>query len=257
MGKFDGILICSDWDGTLHTENGVPQSNIEAINYFEEEGGLFTVCTGRHASHLARLISGFEINTYTISINGALILNQRDGEILHEGFFDDKSLPIVEKVLGMAKENYFSTVFYKLDGKPEIARIKKYEEYVKIFEQYPVYKFVYSGPLDSVLRVRDEVTDLGEYVLTRSWETGIELLHGFSTKGKGTLRVKEKTGCHLLVAVGNYENDIDMFGTADISYAVEGSCPDAIDAATYITAKVEDGAIAAVIKDIEERHLLP
>ena len=157
----------------------------------------------------------------------------------------------------MAEGEYYSTVFHKVDGNPRIARIKKYDEFVEIFKQYPVYKFVYSGPLDSVLRVRDEVTELGDYVLTRSWETGIELIHGLSTKGKGANRVKEKTGCHLLVAVGNYENDIDMFRSADVAYAVENSCPEAKAAATYITVDAEDGAIAAVIKDIESGFILP
>ena len=47
MGKFDGILLCSDWDGTLSDSGNIPKANIDAIRYFQREGGLFTFASGR------------------------------------------------------------------------------------------------------------------------------------------------------------------------------------------------------------------
>ena len=38
MGKFDGILICSDWDGTLFTGECVPEDSVRAIKYFQDNG---------------------------------------------------------------------------------------------------------------------------------------------------------------------------------------------------------------------------
>ena len=45
---FDGVLIASDLDGTLTTPTGeiLPQVR-DAIRYLIDNGGLFTVCTGR------------------------------------------------------------------------------------------------------------------------------------------------------------------------------------------------------------------
>ena len=41
MGLFDGYLICTDCDGTLTSEEKqISDKNIEAINYFQKEGGL-------------------------------------------------------------------------------------------------------------------------------------------------------------------------------------------------------------------------
>jgi HAD superfamily hydrolase (TIGR01484 family) len=256
MGKFDGILICSDWDGTLHTAKGVSENNIKAINYFQSEGGLFTVCTGRRSDHLNDLIRGFQINTYTISINGAQIIDQRSGHILYEGFFDKDAAPLAKKIFDLAEEEYFFTVFYKDHGEVVIKKIITYEEFTDIFNSYPVYKLVYSGTLASVLKAKKELINLGEYKFIRSWETGIELLRESNTKGKAAERLKRETGSRLLVAVGNYENDIDMFNSADLSYAVEGSCEEAIAAATKTTVSAEDGAISAVIFDIEN-NILP
>ena len=48
MGKFDGILICTDLDGTLiNSSEKVSKENLDAIEYFKANGGLFTFVTGR------------------------------------------------------------------------------------------------------------------------------------------------------------------------------------------------------------------
>ncbi|MBQ1272136.1 MAG: HAD hydrolase family protein, partial [Clostridia bacterium] len=51
MGRFDGILICSDVDGTLAEGKNIPEKNLEALRYFQSEGGLFTLATGRPAGY--------------------------------------------------------------------------------------------------------------------------------------------------------------------------------------------------------------
>ena len=48
MGKFDGVLLVSDFDDTLYgLDLRVCPRNIEALNYFIAQGGRFTVATGR------------------------------------------------------------------------------------------------------------------------------------------------------------------------------------------------------------------
>ena len=48
MKKFEGMLFCTDLDGTLYTgDKRVSKENLEAIEYFKSEGGLFTFITGR------------------------------------------------------------------------------------------------------------------------------------------------------------------------------------------------------------------
>ena len=48
MGKFDGMLICTDLDGTLLEKNrSISEENHNAIEYFKSEGGIFTFITGR------------------------------------------------------------------------------------------------------------------------------------------------------------------------------------------------------------------
>lgn len=73
MGKFSGILICSDFDGTLAVGRDISDENIKAIRYFQSEGGLFTVATGRYPSYIAEFEDKFVPNTHRICLNGALI----------------------------------------------------------------------------------------------------------------------------------------------------------------------------------------
>lgn len=48
MGKFDGILMCTDLDGTLlRNDKSISQENLAAMEYFKAEGGWFTFITGR------------------------------------------------------------------------------------------------------------------------------------------------------------------------------------------------------------------
>ena len=48
MGIFTDYLLVSDFDLTLtNAEDRVPEANLRALAYFMEQGGAFTVATGR------------------------------------------------------------------------------------------------------------------------------------------------------------------------------------------------------------------
>ena len=48
MGKFDGVLLVSDYDDTLYNHKlEVSEENRAAIESFIAQGGTFTVATGR------------------------------------------------------------------------------------------------------------------------------------------------------------------------------------------------------------------
>ena len=48
MGIYSDVLLTADYDRTLTApDSTIPQRNVEAIRYFMENGGAFTVNTGR------------------------------------------------------------------------------------------------------------------------------------------------------------------------------------------------------------------
>ena len=82
--RFDGLLLVSDIDGTLTELTEIPQANIRAIHEFIEQGGVFTLCTGRPRCALRPILRQLEVNAPVITINGGCIYDTHTGEILSE-----------------------------------------------------------------------------------------------------------------------------------------------------------------------------
>lgn len=83
MGKFDGLLLVSDFDNTLvYTEEAlqkcvdmppVSDKNRAALEYFMANGGLFAVATGRAKPAFETVVDGIPMNAPTVLFNGAAI----------------------------------------------------------------------------------------------------------------------------------------------------------------------------------------
>lgn len=72
MKKFQGKLLVSDMDRSLLDDNKeIPARNLEALRYFVEEGGYFTVATGRTPTSIARYLDILPITAPVICNNGS------------------------------------------------------------------------------------------------------------------------------------------------------------------------------------------
>ena len=73
---FSDFLLTSDYDRTLTDPAGnVPQRNIDAIRYFIDNGGAFTVNTGRSLPFSASLLQTIPMNAPFIAYNGGLTID--------------------------------------------------------------------------------------------------------------------------------------------------------------------------------------
>ena len=86
MGKFDGVLLAVDYDGTIRPFHGpgVPEANRKAAKRFMEQGGLFTLATGRDQCSWYTLADSVEVNCPLILNNGAQIFDPVIDESLYE-----------------------------------------------------------------------------------------------------------------------------------------------------------------------------
>jgi len=96
MGVFDGVLIASDWDGTLCMGKSIPDKNIEAVRYFQQNGGAFTVCSGRYYPYIEAFSDKIKPNTYLISLNGAYVIHPVSRHVLHEGVISDSVFSFID-----------------------------------------------------------------------------------------------------------------------------------------------------------------
>ncbi|MBQ9121166.1 MAG: HAD-IIB family hydrolase [Clostridia bacterium] len=254
MGRFDGILICSDFDGTLACGSVISAENAEAVRYFQKEGGLFTLATGRSHHHFASYQDVFAPNAPMLCYNGSIMYDPITDKILYEGHIEPTIHDDMTEILRLTPEIV------------DISFCKNGSDYWTKAVDYSAEAVKAKVPASQILKVitRIETEDYdgvaarvteafsSRYGVYRSWFSGIEIQSLHDTKGQGILRVKDHLGDRVktVIAVGDYENDIPMFDVADISYAPANAHPNAKARATHITVGCEDGAIAKIISEL-------
>ncbi len=86
MGKFDGVLLATDYDDTLMPFgcHALSAGNLQAINYFCSEGGRFTLSTGRDLRSYQSIRPIVPVNAPVVLSNGAVIFDAQQENILYQ-----------------------------------------------------------------------------------------------------------------------------------------------------------------------------
>ena len=88
--KFDGLLLVSDIDNTLMIKNFIPEENKKAIKYFTDNGGLFTIASGRNPVTAVTIAESVGVNAPLICVNGGMIYDKSLNQKLHNIFLTEK-----------------------------------------------------------------------------------------------------------------------------------------------------------------------
>lgn len=276
MAKFDGVLLCSDIDGTL-VSRGIPEENCKAIKYFQDNGGRFTICTGRYLDFFDKYSHLVTLNAPVIVMNGTIILDKESekelfvcplsadpGKMVTDAL---REIPYLKaayvypkgrfSVVKPAEEGGFEVSYTANDGLP-VQRAKDARELNELFgypENDRVYKIVFTVDAERSDEAKAALLErFKDFSVFRSWINGIEVQSSFADKGKGARMVADLLGdVKLLVCAGDYENDISMVEEADIGYAVANAHPALKAVADRVTkAACAEGAIAEIIYDLDK-----
>ena len=267
MGKFDGILICTDLDGTLYkNDKTISRENREAIEYFKREGGYFTFITGRMPYYSTDAYNSAEPNVPFGCINGggvydgakmqyiwALEISRDVVELI--GYIDERFDGIGIQVCGMyntyfAEDNEMTKKFIARTGLPSLIC-----DYRRIEE--PVGKIIFSSEEGEVLTAIEKALrehPMGEkFDYIRSEKTLFEILPKGVTKGTALAKLCEYLSVDIgkTVAIGDFDNDVAMLREAGLGIAVSNASKSALDAADAVTVSNEEHAIAEVIFGLE------
>lgn len=252
MKKFEGVVLIVDFDGTLSSHGAISQENCDAIRYFQENGGLFTIASGRNPGWVGKWKDYVVPNTFLSLVNGAILCTPDEKEIVFEAFSGDALLEMIPRVFEACPfldgaDHNFRTGYY---------RQKPGEEIPQELRQIPIYKSIYKTPSEYsdeyAARIKEIAGD--EFIVMRSWINGIEVQRKGTGKGDSVHRYKELLGdrARLVVGAGNYENDLDLIVEADIGYAVGDSIETLKAVADRVTVNHDQHAIAAIIADLEK-----
>ena len=252
MGRYDGILMMSDWDGTLSAGGVIPEANCEAIRRFQAEGGIFTLCSGRNYTHFDQYREFVIPNAPICAYNGALIVDT-DGSFLSESFLDREALLAVRELVIRGAVTSYVNLYTKEDGAPTTCTMQEFVDNFAEYEKMHHYKtdLVCKNEEEAIAAQRLAETLIPDgYFAVRSWPVGLEILKKSASKGEALKFMKKRLGARLTVAAGDYENDAEMLVSADIGYAVENAVPSVKAVADRITVSVRDAAIAKIIEEL-------
>ena len=265
MGKFDGILICTDLDGTLlRKDKSVSEENIEAIEYFKKEGGLFTFVTGRMPYTSKKIYEMVKPNAPIGCINGGGVYDFEKNEYLWMKILPDEAFELVEfiekEIPDIGVQVNTSRVIYFTKDNPAMVRFRQLTGAEYITAEYgnikePIAKMIFAHLEDEkVLKVAELLDKHPKgkmFDFIRSERTLYEILPKGISKAVALSKLAEILGVNKTVAIGDYNNDVEMIKAATVGVAVENACDAAKAVADVITVNHEEHAIAKIIQDID------
>lgn len=261
MNKFKGFLICTDCDGTLTNSDGkVSKANADAIKYFQDEGGLFTLATGRFPHYAKTFESQIHVNAPIVSLNGALLYDIKQDKVIRTWTMKREDcaevLKYIEKDWHNVWDCWISGNMYESVGyKPSEHRAGdgSLEEFISRLPAV-LYKnlFFQSADITKELQAQLKKRFGDKFRFDLSWPEGVEMQSIESGKGIAIKYMKEHLGqdIHITIGVGDYENDLSMMEYADIGYAVENSIDALKRAADRITVSNNEDALAKIIYEL-------
>jgi HAD superfamily hydrolase (TIGR01484 family) len=276
MIDFSDTVIVTDLDGTYFGRGSetVPR-NTEALRWFEERGGFFTVATGRIAPNLAHDLkeTALLINAPVSACNGTCLYDIGRGLILAENPMDreeawalirfmDEHYPQIG--VRISVPDGFLTSPENLRANPMIsaeysrlANAAGHLEPRSAWDGYTWYKLVYRDRAELLAEVRRDIIPLfgDRLTISNSGATFLEIQRGGISKASLLPEVRrycqEKSGRPVrTVCCGDYENDREMLLAADLAVCPANADSSVREVADLIMCRHDEGLMADVVEHL-------
>ena len=269
---FSDILLTVDFDRTLTARNSsIPQRNLEAIAYFMEHGGTFTVNTGRSLPMTASFRDKVPTNAPWLLYNGSAAFDPRTEEFLFAHKIPLDPVPVLKEVMETFPElpveiqSVDAHILFRddpawvaftagngcawkrMDVGEAFGPFLKMSIYGKLSKTSVAHLFdataAEAAQMDQVEDwMRDRYGDAIQVI--RVAKRIIDCHAPGVSKGNAARLLQQKLGKKTLVCVGDEQNDMTMLDMADYGF-VPGDSP---LAGRYETVcPCDDGAVADVI----------
>ena len=281
MGKFDGVLLVSDFDNTLVftrkalSQNGVippiPPYNVSQIRYFMDNGGIFALVTGRTWQLIRNFLPQIPTNAPCGIGNGAGLVDIPTGRLLYENNLPPEIARHMDEVLAafprlcceICRGDNQVDAINPLPFTYRHAKTAGYEfRVVSSLRESPL-------PLVKLLFEADEHRDLVEleaFIRSRPWAGCYELIYSSdillemvargADKGALVRRLAERFAIDSanIYCVGDHDNDLSMLRLAREGFAPANAAPGVLAAGFTQVCHCEEGAVGQVIALLDQRY---
>ena len=280
MLKFKNVLLASDFDNTLVYTQGAlergedipPMSarNRTAVDYFIENGGYFTISTGRALPAFAQFAPTLPINAPCVIGNGAAIYDFSKNEYVETAFLDADIYRHVDCLLkrfpGLCFEVYHADRRIHVLHPNEFSRNHEHLTRAATVEvrdfrevDLPVIKLLFEEEKPLLDEVRDFIRAQswgGRYELIFSSDHLLELTRRGATKGGMILKLAALLGVERrdIYCIGDHNNDIPMLEVSEIGFAPENATDEVKASGARIVCHCRDGALADVVEILDGRY---
>lgn len=267
MGRFDGVLLLSDFDDTLYNyQLRVSEENRAAIRRFMAEGGRFSVATGRaHRTFTPQIQrEKLEFNAPVILSNGAAIYDYAADRYLERTLLDD-SVPgrmaeLCRRFPDLAFEAYHGEEIYVHN--PNLVTMSHLNRVATPYTLCPIAEM--PTPWNKVILEQDEpcLKQVQSYILEQ-WGDLCEVIFSnrylleLTARGsnKGTMAAKVAGLLNIerknLYCIGDNQNDLPMLALSAIPFAPANCAPPVRDWGARILRHCDEHAVAHAIEILE------
>ncbi len=268
MGKFDGVLLASDFDDTYYSAAGtVAPANLEALRYFQAQGGRFTIATGRAHKTFAPFLELAPVNAPVVLANGAQLYDFDKDELLAEFTMPETAAGDMEALFArrpeLSAEAYHGEEVFIFNPNHwtwyhiKRARVKPVECPIRDMAQ-PWHKVILQHENEILLPAQADILETwpDRYEAIFSNPHMLEVTAKGCTKGGTVLELARRLGIarENVYCVGDNQNDLPMLDVSAIPFAPANCAQEVKDSGAYLLPACEDGAIAAIIEILDGRY---
>ena len=272
MGIFSDVLLTVDYDRTLTApDSSIPERNLEAIRYFMDNGGAFTVNTGRSVPMTKVFRDRVPVNAPLLLYNGSAAYDLAENRLtfLHEIRMDmwKTVRELLETFPHLTVEVQSLDAHYNFVPNPMFDAFSRRNDCAYGLARMdqdlgPFLKFTLYGPFhtdvlaDMFSGTEEEIAaiDAAEALLNEKYGEHCAVYRAAAqiidvhakgvSKNRSARELQAHLGRKILVCAGDAPNDISMLDGADYAYVPA----DAVLADRYETVcPCGEGAVADVI----------
>lgn len=282
MGRFDGVLLISDFDNTLvYTEKAlkaggdVPQllpCNREALERFIAQGGTFAVATGRALPAFAKYAPHVPMNAPCVVCNGAGMYDFATQTYIEYALLEETALArgqtLLEQFPDVAVEVYH--IGDEIHAVQSNAITRHHEVLTMVTTipcdslldvPLPLGKLLFEGPHEDLRAIEKQLHESGwaeDYELIFSGHHLFEMTAKGATKGAMVTKLAGRLGIDMahVYCVGDEANDLSMLAVSAQAFAPANAIGAVKDCGATVVCHSADGAIAQVVSALEARYPL-